>query len=61
MLPAAMPDLPKFDRPKRAPLKPVSEGWRRYALFGAFALAALGVLATLGAVHALPWLLPYLR
>jgi hypothetical protein len=42
-------------------LKPVSEGWRRYALFGAFAIAAFGVLAALGAVHLLQWLLPHLR
>jgi hypothetical protein len=48
-------------RPTRAPLKPVPEGWRRYALMGCLAIAALGVLTTLGAVYLLPWFLPYLR
>jgi hypothetical protein len=47
-------------RPKRAPLKPIPEGWRRYALIGSIAIAVLGVLTTLGTVYLLPWMLPYL-
>jgi hypothetical protein len=54
-------DLSEHPPPKRAPLKPIPEGWRRFALLGSFAIAALGVLVTLGAVYLLPWLLPYLR
>jgi hypothetical protein len=52
-----------IERPgsQRAPLKPIPEGWRRFALLGSFAIAAIGVLTTLGAVYLLPWLLPYLR
>jgi hypothetical protein len=47
-------------RPKRAPLKPVPEEWRRYALLGCLAIAAVGVLGTLGAICLLPRILPYL-
>jgi hypothetical protein len=53
--------LTAFDPKSRSPLKPTPEGWRRYAMLGTFALAALGVLATLGSVYLLAWLLPYLR
>jgi hypothetical protein len=57
----ALSELSGPYRPTRAPLKPVPEGWRRYALMGSFAIAVLGVLTTLGAVYLLPSLLPYLR
>ncbi len=45
----------------RAPLKPIPEGWRRYALLGTAAIGVLGVLATLGMVYVLPSLLPFIR
>jgi hypothetical protein len=57
---AAVSDLTGRYRPKRAPLEPVPEGWRRYAVLGSIAIAVLGVLATLGTVYLLPWMLPYL-
>lgn len=38
-------------RATRAPLKPVPEGWRRYAIIGSLAIAVLGALAALGAVR----------
>ncbi|MGE3988467.1 hypothetical protein [Pseudorhodoplanes sp.] len=56
-----MSGLAERDPPKRAPLKPVPEGWRRFVLLGILAIAALGVFATLGAVYLLPALLSYLR
>lgn len=55
------PDLTGFNPKRQPPLKPIPEGWRRYAILGPFALAVLGVLATLGAVYLLPWLLSHLR
>ncbi|MGV3633236.1 MAG: hypothetical protein ACO1NY_02730 [Pseudorhodoplanes sp.] len=50
-----------LNRPKSAPLKPVTEGWRRYVLLGCLAIAMIGVMTTLGAVYLLPHLLPFLR
>ena len=41
----------------RAPLKPVPEGWRRFALLGVFALAVLGVVSAVGSVYLLARLL----
>ena len=56
-----MSDLVEPHRSKRAPLKPIDEGWRRFALFGVFALAVLGVLATLAMVYLLPLVMPLAR
>jgi hypothetical protein len=42
-------------RPNRAPLKPIAEGWRRYALLGSIAIAVVGVLAALGAIQLIAW------
>jgi hypothetical protein len=53
--PVAVSDLNELHRPIRAPLKPMTEGWRRYALLGSIAIAVIGVLAALGAVYLLAW------
>lgn len=50
-----MPDSMKPPQPKRAPLNPLPEGWRRFALLGSLAIAVLGVLAALGAIRLMAW------
>jgi len=60
-VPLMRSDLNKRVRPKRAALTPIPEGWRRYVLFGCFAIGVVGVLMTLGATYLLPRVLPYLR
>jgi hypothetical protein len=45
----------------RAPLTPINEGWRRFALPGVFALAVLGVLTTLGMIYLLPLVMSLAR
>jgi hypothetical protein len=54
-VPVVVSDLNEPHRSNRPPLKPIAEGWRRYALLGSFTIAVLGVIATLGAIEMLAW------
>jgi hypothetical protein len=43
------------DHRTRPPLKPIAEGWRRFAILGSIAIGVAGVLAAIAALEVMVW------